>query len=296
LSGRDIRYTLFSSNACSSNVAFAVSPENITGQTLHGVTYPTNPTLGWDFVYGMDFCTIVSNSFYGQALFRLTNNSNISGNTCYGSTTQGLLLQGSFKNVVRGNNIREWAAGFYGVQTADLTSGDGVPASQAPPLLSTDNDISDNYIFEATGTKGVIVETGGSLRNRFKDNRTSLLGSAGVVTMRGIGYNLSAGGAATQATSKSTGVTLNKPTGAITMNGAALASATSVGFTLTNNAIEATDVVLASIKSGATADSYTVTVDAVAAGLCRISLRNISAGSLSESVVISFAVIKAVAA
>ena len=78
--------------------------------------------------------------------------------------------------------------------------------------------------------------------------------------------------------------------------GLSLVTATSVGFTLTNSQVAATDVVLASIKSGATADSYTVTVDAVGAGSCRISLRNISAGSLSEAVVINFAVIKAVAA
>lgn len=111
----------------------------------------------------------------------------------------------------------------------------------------------------------------------------------------GVGYNTGAGGAVTQATNKSTGVTLNTACGAITMNNAALASNTSVGFTLTNSAIAATDVIPPpSIKSGATADSYHVTVDAVASGSCRISLRNISGGSLSEAVVLNFAIVKAV--
>ena len=105
-----------------------------------------------------------------------------------------------------------------------------------------------------------------------------------------------AGGAVTQATSKSTGVTLNKVCGAITMNNAALGNNNSVSFTLTNSAIAATDVVAVSIKSGATAGGYLLLVDAVAAGSCQISLRNHSGGSLSEAVVISFAVIKAVAA
>lgn len=78
------------------------------------------------------------------------------------------------------------------------------------------------------------------------------------------------------------------------MNGAALAASTSVGFTLTNSAVAATDVVVVNIASAATADSYQATVDAVGAGTCRISLRNISAASKSEAVVLNFAVCKAV--
>lgn len=112
----------------------------------------------------------------------------------------------------------------------------------------------------------------------------------------GIGYGTGAGGTVTQATSKSTGVTLDKACGTITMNNAALAAATSVSFTLTCAAIAATDLVVVNIKSGATANSYQATVSAVAAGSCSIHLRNISAGSLSEAVVLSYAVIKAVAA
>lgn len=112
----------------------------------------------------------------------------------------------------------------------------------------------------------------------------------------GIGYITGAGGAVTQATSKSTGVTLNTASGAITMHNATLNATTSVGFTLTNSMIAATDTVLVSIKSGATADSYVVTVDAVAGGSCRLSLRNISGGSLAEAVVLNFAVFKAVTA
>jgi hypothetical protein len=110
----------------------------------------------------------------------------------------------------------------------------------------------------------------------------------------GNGYATGAGGTVTQATSKSTGVTLNKVCGQITLNAAALAASTSVGFTLTNSAIAATDVVIVNIASGATGDSYQATIDAVAAGSCRISLRNISAASKSEAVVLNFAVCKSV--
>ena len=113
-----------------------------------------------------------------------------------------------------------------------------------------------------------------------------------LIAMEALGFGVGAGGAVTQATSKATGVTLNKATGAVTMNAAALAATTSVGFVLSNTLIAATDVVLVSIGSVATADSYHTQVDNVAAGTCRISLRNTSAASLSEAVVLNFAVIK----
>lgn len=112
----------------------------------------------------------------------------------------------------------------------------------------------------------------------------------------GIGYVTLAGGAVTQATSKATAVTLAKVCGAITMDAASLAANTAVSFTLTNSTIAATDVVNVAIKSGATAGAYVVMVDATAAGSCRISVRNMTAGALAEAIVLNFAVIKAVAA
>lgn len=112
----------------------------------------------------------------------------------------------------------------------------------------------------------------------------------------GIGYATGAGGTVTQGTSKSTGVTLNKNTGTITMHNAALNATTSVAFTLTNSTIAATDVVHVVIKSGATSSSYFVQVEAVAAGSCVICVRNYTGGNLSEALVLSFVVIKGVAA
>ena len=119
---------------------------------------------------------------------------------------------------------------------------------------------------------------------------------AGEVTSSGkLGYATGTGGTVTQATDKSTGVTLNKLSGQITMNGAQLNRNTGVSFTLTNSFIAATDVVVVNIASAATANAYVLTVDAVAAGSCRIHLHNILSGSdLSEAVVLNFVVIKGV--
>jgi hypothetical protein len=110
----------------------------------------------------------------------------------------------------------------------------------------------------------------------------------------GVGYGTGAGGTVTQASSKATGVTLNKVSGQITMNAASLAAADEVSFTFTNSTIAATDVVFTAISSGATAGAYNTHVDAIAAGSCRISITNFSAGPLAEAIVLNFVVIKGV--
>ena len=109
------------------------------------------------------------------------------------------------------------------------------------------------------------------------------------------GYATGSGGTVTQATSKSTGVTLSKSTGQITLDGAALAASTTVSFTLTNTVIEAGDILIMNHISGGTAGSYLLNAQS-AAGSASINVRNISLGSLSEAIVIAFAVIKAVTA
>jgi hypothetical protein len=109
----------------------------------------------------------------------------------------------------------------------------------------------------------------------------------------GIGYATGAGGTVTQATSKSTTVTLNKICGQITMNAAALAAGATVGFQFNNSTIGAVDIVRVELHSGMAAGvSYTVNVGSSGAGGAGIFLTNRSAGSLSEAVVLSFIVFK----
>lgn len=109
----------------------------------------------------------------------------------------------------------------------------------------------------------------------------------------GIGYSNGAGGSVVQGASKATGVTLNKATGQVTLNAAALTAATVVSFVLTNSAIAAGDLLVLNHISGGTPGSYTLNGRS-AQGSATIDVRNASAGSLSEAIVISYAVIKAV--
>jgi len=100
------------------------------------------------------------------------------------------------------------------------------------------------------------------------------------------------GGTVTQATNKTTGVTINAASGQITMNGAALGAGAEATFAVTNSEVAATDVVVAVHGSAGTAGSYLVQASTMAAGSFNLTVSNVSAGSLSEAIVINFVALK----
>ena len=119
----------------------------------------------------------------------------------------------------------------------------------------------------------------------------NIIGADNVSSSGILGYTAAAQGTVTQATSKSTGVTLNKSAGQITLNNASLAATTTVTFTLTNSCLSANDLVILSIASGGTAGAYNAYVSGLAAGSVVLALRNVTAGALAEAVVLNFAII-----
>lgn len=109
----------------------------------------------------------------------------------------------------------------------------------------------------------------------------------------GIGYGAGAGGTVTQLTSKSTAVTLNKPTGQITMHNAALGAGASVIFNVNNSLFGAADsVLLTPFANG----NYRVEPASSNTGVFTVRVTNVTGGSLSEAVVINFAIIKGASA
>ena len=160
----------------------------------------------------------------------------------------------------------------------------------ALPAITTSGDTNTGIFFPAADT--IAFAEGGVEAMRIDSSGNVLVTSAA-----GLGYGTGSGGTVTQATSKSTAVTLNKPSGRITMNGAALAASTTVEFTFNNSLIASTDVLVLNISgTAATAAAYNLGTRSTGTGSVVIGLRNITAGSLSEAVVISFAIIKGVTA
>jgi hypothetical protein len=148
--------------------------------------------------------------------------------------------------------------------------------------------LSSNVItFAATGTYQFRFFTadGGTTVTVFDLNRP-LLGSG----QAAVGYGTGAGGTVTQGSSRTTGVTVNAYSGAITLVSAA-GSTSWQSFTVTNNRVAATDTIIVNQKSGT--DLYRINVTAVAAGSFRITFAT-TAGTTTEQPVFNFAVIKAV--
>jgi len=111
----------------------------------------------------------------------------------------------------------------------------------------------------------------------------------------GIGYTTGAGGTVTQATNRTTSVTLDKVCGAITTNNTSLAALASATFSVSNSTVVATDTVVVSIKSGAVNEKTIVKVNNVNAGSFSICVYNADAATAETgAIVINFAVIKTV--
>lgn len=143
--------------------------------------------------------------------------------------------------------------------------------------------------FGATGTYrfGFSTVDGGTTIAIYDLNRP-LLANAGTA----VGYATGAGGTVTQGTSRTTGVTLSKRSGAITLFTAAGTSAYT-SFTVTNTLVSATDTIIVNQKSGT--NTYLAFVTAVADGSFRITFSSVS-GTASDAPVFNFVVIEGVAA
>lgn len=110
----------------------------------------------------------------------------------------------------------------------------------------------------------------------------------------GVGYKTGAGGAVTQATNRTTGVTLNTVCGVITTNTTSLAAGATAVFTVTDSALAITDVISLSIRSGQVNAKTQVWVSTVAAGSFNITVFNgDTLTGETGAILINFAVQKA---
>jgi hypothetical protein len=174
----------------------------------------------------------------------------------------------------------------------------GVLGSGAAVYLSGSNNVTRAAVITGVNTSGasnghaLVFSTSANSaapteRGRFDSSGNFLITGIGV-----LGYGTGSGGAVTQATSRTNGVTLDKSNGAITLVSAA-GTTTWQSFTVTNNKVATTDTVVVSQKSGT--DLYQIFVTNVGAGSFRISFAT-TGGTTTEQPVFNFVVIKAVTA
>lgn len=107
-------------------------------------------------------------------------------------------------------------------------------------------------------------------------------------------YHTESGGSVTQATSITTGVTLNSRAGQITTVSTTLAAAAEATFTVTNSTVSAEDAVTVCIGSTSSAGTPIAVVSAVADGSFNVRLSNLHASAaLDNTLTLNFVVHKA---
>lgn len=229
----------------------------------------------------------------GSAPVNVINFISTGGTFSVPTATQSGTILGGFGSSGFGTTI-------YGASSA----GSGILMSSTQTF--TDTAMGSNVVFSTTPNNSITNATALTINSSGGISIGASTGDPGIGAVLantsiksqgatgGVGYATGAGGTVTQATSKATAVTLNTVTGAITLNNAALAAATIVTFVINDSAIAATDYIGAAHESGGTTGAYTVNCRATGAGTAACDVRNNTAGSLSEAIVLRFYVGKSV--
>lgn len=136
-----------------------------------------------------------------------------------------------------------------------------------------------------THTTAALFIVGGS------HNAIQLSDGEFIVNKNGVGYAAGIGGAVTQITSRTTGVTINKPTGQITLFTAA-GSATPATFSVTDSAVSATDTIVVNVSSAT--NLYETFVTGVVGGAFNVTFFT-TGGTTSDAPVINFSILKGAA-
>lgn len=271
-------------------VDYVPTNTNLTACSTGAITLTPSGASGW---------TCVSASTFSGAYADLTGKPALgtaaaTASTDYATAAQGATANSALQPAGNGSALTNMTKGQVGLSNVDNTTDANKPVSTA---AQTALNLKANLASPTfTGTVVLPASTALVTPAIGAATGTSLALTGDSTTTGGkVGYATGAGGTVTQATNKATGVTLNKQSGAITMNGAALAAAAEVSFTVTNSTVAAADVVIVNHASAGTGGAYAVSAHALAAGSFRIMVGNMSAGSLSEAIVINFVVIKGAA-
>lgn len=180
-------------------------------------------------------------------------------------------------------NINSYMSGFNGI-TYGSTGG---------YFQAFKESISNNIYMQAQseGNQYILRNTLNSVRT-FAVRANGDISTAGSITTSSpngaLGYGTGAGGVVTQLTSKSTAVTLNRPSGRITTASDSLAAGASVVFIVNNNTITSQSVAIIDWDTS----NYRVESYACVSGSFVIRITNITGSSRSEALDLMYTIIK----
>lgn len=192
--------------------------------------------------------------------------------TANGNTTIGAIPNGSGS-----------ASGFAAYAKSDVTNTEllTVYATATSSVVAATKSGSGNFT-------PLLLFAGDLERLRIDPTTGNVLATSGA-----LGYGVGAGGAVVQGTSKSTAVTLNKPSGQITMHNAALAAGATVGFQFNNSLVTTTDGLVVNCIGGISSlANYRFSYGVTSNGGALIYVTNQTGGSLSEGIILNFQVLK----
>lgn len=252
---------------------------NVTGSSIpaNGIYLPSANTVG--------LSTASVNKF----------NVDSTGNVGIGITTPGTYNLGSFVLAVGGiSNPSIGAMALVGDQTIDGALGNVQFCNDV--VGGADRRVAQIRVSRSGANNAGLMEfqlaNGGTIATCLQVTPAGAVQA--VKPTAGLGYGTGAGGTVTQGTSRTTGVTLNTVSGAITLfsqTNTAVSGATAQTFTVTNSAVAATDTIIVNQKSGT--DAYLTFVTNVAAGSFKIT-NYTTGGVTNEAPVFTFNVIKGV--
>jgi hypothetical protein len=259
---------------------------------------------GSNFTLGTDYALFISGSGYSGGIALNATSMQIGQNSASRSLTfhSGTSFAERMRIDSSGNLGLGVVPSASTVRALQVPS-DTVVGSQGTGLNITTNAYFDgSWKYHATGAATWYQQSSGAhawwtapsgtAGNAITFTLAMTLNSSGsllVTNAAGLGYGTGAGGTVTQATNKSTAVTLNKPTGAITMNNAALAAGASVVFNVNNSVFAIADTVIVTPSANG---NYRLEPASSNTGVFSIRVTNVTGGSLSEALVINFAIIK----
>lgn len=300
-----------SGDTMSGNLNFA-SGTKITGD-FSNATASNRVIFQTSISDGATYITAIPNGLGVAASLAAYSSSNIdnSSYTSIGSTsTVGFINLGKFGTggylplVIQtggSERMRIDTSGNVGIGTISPTTTDGRTLHLSNPL--NDGTVASNskLIIESNRNSGIQFKAAAAAGITFSDlsnvvkmqMNTGQDGAFVQVTGTGIGYGTGSGGTVTQLTSKSTNVTLNKPSGNIRMNNSALAAGETISFLLGCNILTISDNILITLETTNLSNTLAYNIWCnIYNGGCYVNIKNISGVSLSEAIVLNFTVFK----